>query len=132
MKRILSLILCFLILSSCAKRIYTPVESVVKNDVHEKEVNRDSVYIHDSIYIVEKGDIIKEFTTRYKYKETSRVDTLYISRQDSIQVPFPVEIVRHKTPTIMWWVIAVLAILATPGVIRFLKKLKGLRFFDLY
>lgn len=52
---------------------------------------RDSVYLHDSTIVKERGDtvVIERWHTRWHDRFIT--DTLYRSRRDSISVPYPVE-----------------------------------------
>lgn len=52
---------------------------------------RDSVWLHDSISIREKGDTVWMERWHTKYIEKTATDTLYRSKTDSIPVPYPVE-----------------------------------------
>lgn len=91
-------LLCITALNSC-KTVYVPVESVHTDTLIVNKWQRDSVYIetlkHDSILIRESGDTVyvsrwhTEYVDRWREKEVH--DTTYISRVDSIQVPYPVE-----------------------------------------
>ena len=51
----------------------------------------DSIYQRDSIYVDRKGDTVLIYKDRYLYKYKNLIDTMYISRTDSIQVPYPIE-----------------------------------------
>lgn len=95
---ILLSLLCITALNSC-KTVYVPVESVHTDTLIVSKWQHDSVYIetlkHDSILIRESGDTVyvsrwhTEYVDRWREKEVH--DTTYISRVDSIQVPYPVE-----------------------------------------
>ena len=91
-------LLCILLLSSC-KTVYVPVESVHTDTLYVSKWQHDSVFIetlkHDSVTIREKGDtiLIDRWHTEWRdrWKEKIVYDTTYISKVDSIQVPYPVE-----------------------------------------
>lgn len=65
-------------------------------------LQRDSVYVRDSVYIYVKGDTVTKYVekTLYKwrtctdtvYRDRWRADTLYIERTDSVTVEKPVYI----------------------------------------
>ena len=62
---------------------------------------RDSVWLHDSIYIRDKGDtmFIERWHTRWRDRTVH--DTAYVSKTDSVPVPYPVEV---KVPReLSWW-----------------------------
>ena len=48
-------------------------------------------YQLDSIYILDRGDTVLITKTKYLYKDRMVRDTVYRSRTDSIQIPYPVE-----------------------------------------
>lgn len=52
---------------------------------------RDSVYLHDSTIVKERGDtvVIERWHTRWHDRFIT--DTVYRSRRDSISVPYPIE-----------------------------------------
>jgi hypothetical protein len=51
----------------------------------------------DSVYVKEKGDTVLIEKYKYLYRDKLVRDTMYISKTDSIQVPYPVE--KEFT----WW-----------------------------
>lgn len=75
---------------SCRTVQYMPVETVRTDSLYFNTVSTDSVYVKDSVLIV-KGDTVTEYRWRYVYKYKDRTDTVYVSRTDSVQVPYPVE-----------------------------------------
>lgn len=83
------LALCALF-GSCTTTKYVPVIEYHTDTVRISHNTRDSIYVHDSTYIKEKGDtvLIERWHTLYKEKNTT--DTTYISRTDSVPVPYPV------------------------------------------
>ena len=70
---------------SCARVQYVPVESVKTDSMRVVDIQRDSIYVQDSVIVREKADTI--FVTRWRteYREALRVDTVQIVRTDSIQ-----------------------------------------------
>lgn len=77
--------------SSCRSVKYVPVEVVKTDTTYINKVQRDSIYQLDSIYIRDKGDTVLITKTKYIYRDKLIRDTVYASRVDSIQVPYPVE-----------------------------------------
>lgn len=73
------------VMYSCARVQYVPVESIKTDSVRVVDVQRDSIYVQDSVIVREKADTI--FVTRWRteYREALRVDTVQIVRTDSIQ-----------------------------------------------
>lgn len=78
-------------LSGCRSVQYVPVEVVKTDTTYINKVQRDSIYQLDSIYIRDKGDTVLITKTKYIYRDKLIRDTVYASRVDSIQVPYPVE-----------------------------------------
>jgi hypothetical protein len=74
--------------SSCTTTRYVPVEHHTTDTVYQSKLQRDSVWLHDSIHVSEKGDTIRieRWHTKYISKEVH--DTLYQSVRDSIPVPY--------------------------------------------
>ncbi len=90
-------IILLLLLPGCRSIEYYPVETVRTDTVYVNRISVDTVLVHDSIHVYQKGDTVTEFRLKYVYRYRDRVDTLYLSRADSIQVPYPVE------KELTWW-----------------------------
>lgn len=78
-------------LSSCRSVRYVPVESVRRDSIYRTLVQRDSIYLRDSVFVREKGDTVYQYRYRYIFKDKVRHDTVYVAQIDSIRVPYPVE-----------------------------------------
>ena len=76
---------------SCRSVQYVPVEVIKTDTTYINKVQRDSIYQLDSVYIRDKGDTVLITKTRYLYRDKLIRDTVYMSRIDSVQVPYPVE-----------------------------------------
>lgn len=74
-------------LGGCTKTVYVPVETVRTEYVDT--YRRDSVHVHDSVYIRSTGDTLLIDRWHTLYREVLKIDTFL--RTDSVQVPFPVE-----------------------------------------
>jgi hypothetical protein len=89
---ILGLIACLLITlcSSCTTTKYVEVPVVHNDTVLVNHMAHDSIWVHDSTYIKEKGDtfLMEKWHTKYVLKELH--DTTYISKTDTIPTPYPV------------------------------------------
>ena len=93
MEGILVLILALIVLlafCSCTKTEYITVEKVKTDTTYITKHQRDSVWLHDSIQVTEKGDTVRIEKWHTKYVEKQVHDTLYQSKTDSIPVPYPV------------------------------------------
>lgn len=77
--------------SSCTRTIYVPVTSVQHDSIYLHTHSRDSIFVRDSVTIHEKGDTVWLTRWRTEYRDRIRIDTAYIERRDSVQVPYPVE-----------------------------------------
>lgn len=125
---ILLLFLAVLAATSCVRHVYIPVETTKSDTVYMNRVQLDSIYMRDSVFIEKSGDTIREFQYKYIYRFKDRIDTLYISKTDSIQVPYPVEVVKYKTPQWCWWALGSIVLLLVPYIVKWITKLKGLGF----
>lgn len=76
---------------SCRSVKYVPVEVIKTDTTYINKVQRDSIYQLDSVYIKDKGDTVLITKTRYLYRDKLIRDTVYMSRIDSVQVPYPIE-----------------------------------------
>lgn len=76
---------------SCTRTCYIPIESVRTEYRDHTERERDSVFIHDSITVQQRGDTV--FLDRWHTQYRDRVvhDSIFSHNTDSIQVPYPVE-----------------------------------------
>ena len=124
----LLLFLSGLAATSCTRHVYVPVETTKSDTVYLNRVQLDSIYMRDSVFVEKSGDTIREFQYKYIYRFKDRIDTLYISKTDSIQVPYPVEVVKYKTPQWCWWTLGGIFLLLVPYIVKWATKLKGLGF----
>lgn len=93
MKNLLYIILLTLAicLTSCRSIKYVPVETVKTEYKTRDSIRFDSIYEHDSIFLVVKGDTVYKEKYRYKYRylTINKTDTVMLT--DSVQIPYPVE-----------------------------------------
>lgn len=82
-------VLLLLILFGCTTQ-YVPVETVRRDSVFLERLQKDSIFVKDSVFVREKGDTVFKDKLRYVYKYVVQKDTVYIERRDSVQVPYPV------------------------------------------
>lgn len=84
--------MCLLfVIYSCRTVKYVPVETVKVDTTYINKLQRDSIYMLDSVYVKDKGDTVLIEKYKYLYRDKLVRDTMYISKVDSIQVPYPVE-----------------------------------------
>lgn len=97
---------------------------------------RDSIWLHDSVYVSEKTENdtvfleIKKWHTKYVEKIVR--DTTYIAKHDTIPMPYPVEVIKEVERELTWWQKVrmfagslMLAMLGF-GLITLLLKMKGI------
>ena len=88
-------VLLSLLLSGCKSIQYVPVPEYHSDTIYFTKVQFDSIWQHDSVYIHEytKGDTVyfEHIKWHTKIKEKIVHDTTYISKVDSVAVPYPIE-----------------------------------------
>lgn len=90
-KLITPILLIVAIWSSCSTTRFVPVETVKTDSIYISQVQRDSIYMHDSIYVHAKGDTVVVERFRYIYRDKLVRDTVYVNHTDTISEPYPVE-----------------------------------------
>lgn len=86
-----TLFIFLLCLIGCTTTKYVPIESVrteYKDNIREVHTT-DSVTDTRFVYI--KGDTVIDYRDRVKWRDRLVHDSIYIERNDSIPVPYPVE-----------------------------------------
>lgn len=89
-----------MLLSSCKTRtVVMTVPEVRIDTVIITKSQRDSIWLHDSTHVSEKmkGDTVWLVVTEWhtKYVEKFLHDTIYIATHDTIQTPYPVEVIKE-------------------------------------
>lgn len=98
---------------SCKTEVVT-VEKVRVDTTYITKHQRDSIHIHDSIFVNQwqKGDTVYQVRDRWHTEWRDRLlhDTIYKSIVDSIPIPYPVEKIVEKrvTPWYNWIIIGAL------------------------
>ena len=87
----LIILVLFLCMESCKTTKYVPIETVWTDSIRITQIQRDSIHVTDSVYIVQRSDTVFHEHWNTVYKEVSRGDTAYIERIDTISVPYPIE-----------------------------------------
>ena len=96
------IILVALLFVGCkTKEKVVTVEKVRNDTTYITKHQRDSVWLHDSIHVTEKGDTIRIEKWHTKYIEKATHDTLYQHKTDSVPVPYPVEKLVERD--LSWW-----------------------------
>ena len=119
------------LLASCTTTKYVEVERVMYDTTYITKWQKDSVWLHDSIHVKEKGDTVLIEKWHTQWRDRLRVDTLYKATHDTIPQPYPVT--EYVEKELSWWqqlrlwlgnvLLAVLAGAAVYGVIRIKGKL---------
>ena len=93
------LLMIALWLTSCTTTKVVTVEKVKTDTTYITKHQRDSIWLHDSIHVTERGDTIRIERWHTKYVEREVHDTLYRAKTDSIPVPYEVikEVPRKKS-----------------------------------
>lgn len=97
MRKLLYLFILFIIVS-CTTVKY--VEVPVTKTEYKVQYNKDSIYIHDSINTLIKGDTVYKDVYKYIYKQVYKVDTFI--KTDSIPYPVEVEIIKEINKIYNW------------------------------
>lgn len=100
---VLLLVLCAL--TSCTSTKYITVPETHTDTLYISKMQRDSIWLHDSIHITERqqGDTFFVEVAKWntKYIERIQTDTLIEHRTDSI--PYPVEFIKEVPRELTWW-----------------------------
>lgn len=84
-------ILWVLLLCACSRVQYVPVREVEHRIEYRDSVRYDSVHVADSTYLRIAPDTVYHYRLRTEYRYLFRHQTDTILRQDTVQVPVPVE-----------------------------------------
>ena len=87
--------------SACTTTRYVEVPVTHTDTLYISKEKRDSIFLHDSIHVKEKGDTVWYERWHTKYMEKVVHDTLYQHRVDSVGVPYRVEVSVGK-PLSTW------------------------------
>ena len=100
---VLGIIACLLMTmcSSCTTTKYVSVPEYHTDTLIQTKVLKDSVWLHDSTFIREKGDtvLIERWHTQYKWRELH--DTTYVAHNDTIVRS--VEVPKYQDAPLTWW-----------------------------
>lgn len=87
MRKILFLLFMTLLLGSCKvkeKIVEVPIPQVKTEIKYIDKVKYDSIYLKDSVYIVQKGDTIYNNKVAYRYRYKYLKDTITVNKTDTI------------------------------------------------
>jgi len=102
---IVGFLLAVWLLGSCTTTKYVTVPEVHTDTLRVTQHSRDSIYVHDSVWVNQwqAGDTIYRERTKWRTQYVERLshDTIYKSKTDSVPQPYPVEV---KVPAdLTWW-----------------------------
>ena len=102
---VVAFVALLLLLSGCTTTKYVEVERVRTDTAYVAKIQRDSVWLHDSVFVERffRGDTVFELRDRWhvKYVERLRTDTVFRQRVDSVPVPYAVEVEVERK--LSWW-----------------------------
>lgn len=82
-----------LFLGACSPRTKVVELERVRTEYQERlHLQRDSIYLHDSVFVERSGDTIYKERWHTRYREILRHDTAFVERRDSIAYPVIVEV----------------------------------------
>lgn len=87
MRKILFLLFMTLLLGSCKvkeKIVEVPIPQIKTEIKYIDKVKYDSIYLKDSVYIIQKGDTIYNNKVAYRYKYKYLKDTITVNETDTI------------------------------------------------
>lgn len=88
-------------LTSCTTTRVVTVDRVKNDTTYITKQQRDSIWLHDSIHVMDRGDTIRIEKWHTKYIEREVHDTLYRAKTDSIPVPY--EVIKEVPAELSWW-----------------------------
>lgn len=112
-------IAAMLMLTGCTTTKYVPVIEHQTDTLIQRVVERDSIHVHDSIRVTEKGDTVTIERWHTQYRDRWHHDSVYVAHHDTIPQPYPVtEYVERKRSKLDWF-LTITGIIALTAVIVF-------------
>lgn len=102
MKRTILLFAAVALLTGCKTRERI-VERVRTDTLIQLRHERDSIYLHDSTYVRERGDTLYIERWHTACRDRVRTDTVRVSHTDSVPVPYAVEVIKEVDRPLTWW-----------------------------
>lgn len=97
-KASLILLLCGFLIGCKTKTVYIPMETVKTE--YKNNYIRDSIYLHDSISVYQRGDTVFKDKFAYIFVDRLKIDSIHI--RDSIPYPVVVEKPVYKDKPDSW------------------------------
>ena len=99
----LAFLIAISLLASCRQVEYVTVEKVRIDTTYITKWQKDSIWLHDSIHIKERGDTVMIERWHTQWRDRLRVDTIYQATHDTIPQPYPIETVKLVEKELNWW-----------------------------
>ena len=110
LKRVMKYLIIWLVflmllawLTSCTTTKYVEVERIRTDTTYITKWQKDSVWLHDSIHVKEKGDTVMIERWHTQWRDRLRVDTIYQATHDTIPQPYLIETVKLVEKDLNWW-----------------------------
>lgn len=87
MRKILFLLFMTLLLGSCKvkeKIVEVPIPQIKTEIKYIDKIEYDSIYLKDSVYIIQRGDTVYNNKVAYRYKYKYLKDTVTVNKTDTI------------------------------------------------
>lgn len=99
----IGLVLAVVLLLVGCKTKYVPVEVIHTDTMVVTQHHRDSVYLHDSTFVMQAGDTVRieKWRTQVRWREVH--DTTYIAKVDSLPYFVEVAMPSPQTEHMSWW-----------------------------
>ena len=110
------------VLSSCTTTRYIPVIEHATDTLVQRVVERDSIHVHDSIRVSEKGDTVKIERWHIQYSDRWHHDSVYVAKHDTIPQPYPVTEYVERSRSKFEWMLIIIGIAALFGGILWLAN----------
>ena len=124
---IAAMVICFVIMlglcamcTGCTTTQYVPVIEHKTDTLIVTKHQHDSIHVHDSIMVSEKGDTVRIEKWHTKYIEKQVHDTTYVSKTDTVPQPYPVIKEVERKRTTMDWVLMITGLIAILSIIIWL------------
>ena len=101
MKKLVILFASLLALIGCKNTEYITVERLRIDTTYITKYQRDSINVHDSVFVSVAGDTVRIEKWHTKYVLQEKYDTVYQAKIDSVPVPYPLEVEVQRELT--WW-----------------------------
>lgn len=94
-------------LTGCTTTKYVEVEKVHHDSIYVTKFQKDSVWLHDSVWVERFGDTVRIDRWHTKYIEKQIHDTTYVAKRDTI--PQPYEVIKevpkklNRLQTLLIW-----------------------------